>query len=270
MPWKLCLFFLSMLRIWENDSKTTKLNLSTENPSGSLWRRSLNYAESLAVVRLWIFNQRSQKYLGICCFTGKTLFRLSDHLLGFQDCAPSFVYATRMRTTLKNLHKISGSRISECQLSLLSGCREKKTRASQSGGFQRQRSHGCSIRPPTPTCPVADSPTLADAAGWGRRFLKLVGGAREDFDSQHAQSLCQLALPAFIRWNGGEKESPLKGGGQVGRVEGRGGTYIYIYGAALNNRYQKPPAWNCPSATGRVSPVRGDQRGAASVRVLCI
>lgn len=133
-----------------------------------------------------------------------------------------------MRTTLKNLHKISGSRISECQLSLLSGCREKKTRASQSGGFQRQRSHGCSIRPPTPTCPVADSPTLADAAGWGRRFLKLVGGAREDFDSQHAQSLCQLALPAFIRWNGGEKESPLKGGGQVGRVEGRGGTYIYI------------------------------------------
>lgn len=75
--------------------------------------------------------------------------------------------------------------------------------------------------------------------GEGAEFLKLAG----DFTSQRAQSSCQSALPGFII---GErvKTFPFEG----------------VYGAASNNRYQKPPAWNCPLATGRVSPVRGDQR----------
>lgn len=66
--------------------------------------------------------------------------------------------------------------------------------------------------------------------------------------SHHPSWPCQLSLVVK------EKTFPSRG----------------VYGAALNNRYQKPPAWNCPSATGRVSPVRRDQRDTASIRVLCI
>lgn len=42
--------------------------------------------------------------------------------------------------------------------------------------------------------------------GEGARFLKLA----RDFTSQHAQSACQLALPAFIRWD--SEKIPLRGG----------------------------------------------------------
>lgn len=84
--------------------------------------------------------------------------------------------------------------------------------------------------------------------GEGAGLLKLAGY----FTSQRAQSSCQSALPAFIRWN--SENIPLQG----------------VYGAASNNRYQKPPAWNCPLAMGRVSPVRRDQRETASIWGLSI
>lgn len=74
------------------------------------------------------------------------------------------------------------------------------------------------------------------------------GISHPSMPSHHASWPCQLSLGVT------EKTFPSRG----------------VYGAALNNRYQKPPAWNCPSAMGRVSPVRRDQRDTASVWVLCI
>lgn len=43
--------------------------------------------------------------------------------------------------------------------------------------------------------------------GEGAGFLELA----RDFTSQHAQLACQLALPAFIRWNSEKKNSPSRG-----------------------------------------------------------
>lgn len=111
------------------------------------------------------------------------------------------------------------------------------------------------LHPPTTTyiCPVANRLVLTapvtGAAGWGCRVPEAGGGiSHPSMPSHRASRPCQTSLGETV------KKFPFKG----------------VYGAASNNQYQKPPAWNCPLATGRVSPVRRDQQETASIWGLCI
>lgn len=151
-----------------------------------------------------------------------------------------------------------GEHISQRLLHLFNGCR-KNNLALQSGHYwyhqhQRQHRHRSSIRRPPPICPVAHANSLILTAADWCGLVRVQGSwswrgvSHPSVPSHHANHPCQLSLGETV------KTFPFKG----------------VYGAASNNRYQKPPAWNCPLATGRVSPVRRDQRETASIWGLCI
>lgn len=133
---------------------------------------------------------------------------------------------------------------------------QKKNLSLQSGHcWYRQHRHRCSIRPPPPICPIAHANSFNTRCCWlvqlgeGAGFPEAGGGiSHPSVPSHRASRPCQPSLGEIVR------TFPFEG----------------VYGAALNNRYQKPPAWNCPLATGRVSLVRGDQRETASIWGLCI
>lgn len=153
-----------------------------------------------------------------------------------------------------------------CLLSLLNSWWGKKIKFKKKctrlafGALGTNRRYRC-IRPPPPTVyapqhvQTVHYSLLLTGCSWGEGAGSW--SSQEVFTSQCTQSSCQLASPAFIRWN--SENIPLRWG-----MLGGG------YGAASNNRYQKPPAWNCPSATGRVSPLRRDQWETASVWIQCI
>lgn len=142
---------------------------------------------------------------------------------------------------------------------LCSTVAEKNKITLQSGHYwyrqhQRQHWHRWSIRPPPPICPVAHANSLIRAAADWCSWVRVQGSwswqeiSYPIMPSHRASWPCQPSLGETV------KTFPFRG----------------VYGAASNNRYQKPPAWNCPSATGRVSPVRRDQRETASIWGLCI
>lgn len=163
----------------------------------------------------------------------------------------AFISDRNVITDAKISNVQNDTREVETQLPLFNGCRKTKL-ALQSEHYwcrQHQHWHRCSIRPPPPICPVAHAnsliPTAADWCGWVRvqGFSSWRGISHPRMPSHRASRPCQPSLGETV------KTFPFKG----------------VYGAASNNRYQKPPAWNCPLATGRVSPVRRDQRETASI-----
>lgn len=145
-------------------------------------------------------------------------------------------------------------------LPLFNAYREKYSRLAYSEHYwqcqhQHQHWHCCFIRPPPPICPVAhaNSLILTAAADWCS-WVKVHGSwswrgiSLPSLPSQRASWPCQPSLGEIV------KTFPFGG----------------VCGAAWNNRYQKPPAWNCPLAPGRVSPVGRDQRETAAIWGLCI
>lgn len=148
----------------------------------------------------------------------------------------------------------SGSSTYPGEYALLDCCRKNKL-ALQSGHYwYHQHQHRCSIRPPPSVCPVAHASSLilsaADWCDWVRvqGSWSWRGISHPSVASHRASQPCQPPLGETV------KTFPFRG----------------VYGAASNNRYQKPPAWNCPLATGRVSLVRRDWRETASIWGLCI